>query len=232
MNLRSYLTRMMMRKGYAVSRYPLARFFREQDFDLVLDVGANRGQYAHELRKELSYHKQIISFEPMSDAFDKLQKAMGSDPNWTGHHTALGSKAGVETIHIAGNSASSSMFDMLDSHSDVLPHSKYVGEEEIKIQQLNKMFPEVAGASEKIMLKIDTQGFELEVLKGADECLGQICALQLELSLSPLYAGAPLFEEVIAFARSQGFAPYWFFPGFWNVKTHQQLQMDGLFLRV
>ena len=78
---------------------------------------------------------------------------------------------------------------------------------------------------------MDTQGFELEVLLGATESLQKIAALQLEISLLPLYEGAPLIEDIVSHVRAAGFVPFWFLPGFWNPKTHQQLQLDGLFVR-
>ena len=71
----------------------------------------------------------------------------------------------------------------------------------------------------------------MEVLKGAANSLPKVAALQLELSLTPLYDGAPLFENIVAHVRSEGFAPYWFLPGLRNRASHQQLQMDGLFVR-
>lgn len=231
MTLRSFLQQSLLKRGYSLTRNPVHRFFDSHNFDVILDVGANRGQYATQLRKDFGFRNRIVSFEPMKTAFDQLCNQMGNDSRWTGHHCGLGRESGTQTINIAGNSASSSMFEMLSSHTDVLPGSAYVSTEEIDVRKLDDEFDSLVAKDEKVLLKIDTQGFEMEVLLGAARSLANVSALQLELSLSPLYKEAPLFEEVIAHVRSLGFVPYWFTQGFWNFKTHQLLQMDGFFIR-
>ena len=221
----------MEKRGFTICRSPLHRFFSDHRFDVVLDVGANRGQYASELRKDIGYTNRIISFEPMSEAYGLLCKQMQNDSKWTGKNWALGETKGEQEINIAGNSASSSLFDMLPSHKEVLPHSEYVNSETIQVRALDDEISEFTNEGETILLKIDTQGFELNVLKGTAKSLANVAALQLEISLSPLYDGAPLIEDIVAYTRQAGFVPYWFFPGFWNSKTHQQLQVEGLFVR-
>lgn len=222
---------MLEQRGYTFGRHPLSRFFRDHDFDVILDVGANRGQYASELRKKYGYTKRIVSFEPMKKAFDSLTKKMGDDPNWVGKNWALGAESGEQAINIAGNSASSSMLGMLPAHTAAVPGSTYVDSEIAKVCTLDEAFSDFVDPGKTTLLKVDTQGYEMEVLKGASGSLSKIAALQLELSLTPLYEGAPLFENVVAHVRAEGFVPYWFMPGFWNSTSHQQLQMDGLFVR-
>jgi len=230
-NFRTRIRRFMERRGYTYGRNPMRRFFLDHDFDTVLDVGANRGQYATELREYWSYENKIVSFEPMSQAYSMLCEQMQGDDRWQGKNWALGESKTEQTINIAGNSASSSLLGMTKAHTDVLPHSEYVGKETIEVRALDDEFADLVPQGDKVLLKVDTQGYELEVLKGATQSLKHIAALQLEISLSPLYDGAPLVEDVVGHARQAGFVPYWFLPGFWNTKTHQQLQIEGLFVR-
>ena len=231
MKLREIVRKLLQAKGYALVRQPTRQFFQDNNFDVVIDVGGNVGQFGRVLRHELGYEKKIVSFEPMAKAFEKLNSCAKDDPNWTAWNCALGNSNGSNTINVAGNSASSSLYDMLPRHSDAAPYSAMVGHEAIDVKKLDDVFDEITQPSDKILLKIDTQGYEAEVLAGATESLKHVAALQLELSLSPLYEGAPLLEDLIAQARRHGFAPYWFLHGFRNPETLQLLQIDGLFVR-
>ncbi len=229
--IKSLIKRVLESQGFTIVRHPIPTFFSELDFDVVLDVGANRGQYAIELRKNAGFTKKIVSFEPMSDAYHQLSEQMRGDTKWEGRNWAMGRERGTQEINIAGNSASSSLLDMLPTHSDVVTGSRYVAKEEIEVHVLDQEFSNFTEEGQQVLLKVDTQGFELEVLLGATESLQKIAALQLEISLLPLYEGAPLIEDIVSHVRAAGFVPFWFLPGFWNPKTHQQLQLDGLFVR-
>ena len=231
MSIQASIKSALEKRGYTFGRHPLGRFFQEHDFDVILDVGANRGQYASELREKFGYKNRIVSFEPMKKAFELLTQEMGDDSAWIGKNWALGSESGEQSINIAGNSASSSMLDILPAHTKAAPRSAYVDSETTKVCTLDEVLSEFVEPEQTTLLKVDTQGYEMEVLKGASNSLSKIAALQIELSLTPLYDGAPLFENVVAHVRTAGFVPYWFLPGFWNPASHQQLQMDGLFVR-
>ena len=231
MNVREVIAKFLRSRGYALIRDPQKKFFEMHRFDVVLDVGANTGQYGIEVRKECQYKNRIVSFEPMSAAYAQLAKNAARDKGWTTVPCGLGNIDEKQQINIAGNSASSSLYDMLPAHSDIAPVSAYVSSETVQIRKLDAIFDQYCQPGEKVLLKIDTQGYEVEVLKGATESLKHVSALQLELSLSPLYAGAPLMEDVMFLVREQGFVPYWFLHGFKNPQTLQLMQMDGLFIR-
>ena len=81
------------------------------------------------------------------------------------------------------------------------------------------------------MLKIDTQGYELHVLKGASGLLHRVVAMQLELSLVPLYEGAPTFSEMLSYMQSIGFEIFNIVPVFKDNRTGRVLQVDGYFVR-
>ena len=118
----------------------------------------------------------------------------------------LGDQDGQAVINVAANSQSSSFLPMLAAHSEAAPESMYVGEQSAEIRRLDGMF-HILQARHPVFLKIDTQGFEKKVLQGAEKIMGQIGLVQVECSFVPLYEGAILIEEIIAFLRGAGFDP-------------------------
>lgn len=209
----------------------LGKLLRRYEVDLVLDVGANRGQYGSLLREQAGYRGRIVSFEPLSAPFEALAAHARADGRWEAHRVALGDKDGTETIHVAGNSYSSSLLEMLPAHADAAPGSAYVGAETITVRTLDGWFPELHRGEKNVYLKIDTQGFEAHVLRGARASLAQIPTVQLELSLVPLYAGQKLFDEMVALMREQGYRMVSVEPGFADPRTGELLQADGIFRR-
>ena len=103
-----------------------ARVLDEAEISLVLDVGANAGQYAQEIRAS-GYGGRILSFEPLPDAFAQLSRNLASDPLWEGRRLAAGETDGIATMNVAGNSWSSSLLPMLGQHREAAPQAGYVG---------------------------------------------------------------------------------------------------------
>lgn len=216
--------------GYEFVRWPLAHFLRQHTIDTVLDVGANDGEYARTLRS-IGYKGRIVSFEPLSRAFDALSAAAASDPDWHAVRLALGDTAESTVIHVAGNSASSSLLGMLPRHTAVAPQSAYVAEEIVTMERLDAVFDSHVKPGSRVFLKIDTQGYESRVLSGAEGVLDRVVGLQVELSLEPLYEGQSMAEDVMAWLRRRGFQPHWVNHGFKDAKSQQLLQIDALFFR-
>ena len=198
--------------------------------DLVLDVGANVGQYSSDIRSH-GYGGQIISFEPLSSAFAVLAGLARSDARWEVRRTAVGEKAGEATLNIAGNSASSSLLPMMTSHLSAAPTSAYVGSEMVKVQTLDALLLENIAPTEKVWLKMDCQGYELPVLRGATAVLPHVVAIECEMSLIPLYQGEPLVEDVIREIAALGLRPAMFTEAFYDPASGRSLQLNGIFLR-
>lgn len=200
--------------------------------DLVLDVGANAGQYASSLR-EFGYAGEIVSFEPLSTAHSVLERLGRTDPLWTvASRTAIGDVDGEIEINISENSYSSSVLGMLDSHLDAAPHSAYIGSEAVKISKLDSLAKDfIKDNDQSIYLKMDVQGFEMQVLEGAVQILPRVKGIQTELSLVPLYKGQALFTEMLEKMDQLGYEIYAIYPGFSDMKTGRMLQMDGVFFR-
>ncbi|MGG1664103.1 FkbM family methyltransferase [Brevibacillus sp. NRS-1366] len=201
-----------------------------KNISLVLDVGANTGQYVGTIRQQ-GYVGNILSFEPLSEEFAQLSENASQDPKWECKHMALGSYNGLCEMNRAGNSYSSSILPMLDKHLSNAPDSIYVGKETVSISRLDSLGQEILGGHERIYLKIDTQGYEMEVLKGCERVLDKVEAIELELSVVPLYDRQILYQQLIQYLDILGFDLVWMERGFSDQTTGEVLQFDGIFLR-
>jgi FkbM family methyltransferase len=229
----------LQRLGIDITRYPAQateygahRAFVMADPDLVLDVGANRGQFATQLRR-LGYTGQIASFEPGAQAFDALLGNSRTDARWSAHKIAVGNATGEVTLHIAANDgASSSILNMLDAHRSAAPAAQFVADEVVQLTRLD----EFAGAAQAVpmrpALKIDTQGFERQVLEGCGAWLDQMVSVRLELSIVELYEGSWLWREAADWLTGRGLELAAVIPGFSDPTTGRMLQFDGIFSRV
>src|ERR1035437_2129095 len=141
--------------------------------DTVLDVGANVGQYALQLR-DGGYKQLIVSFEPLAEAFAVIQARARPDSHWNVLNMAIGAEDGEADINVAGNSVSSSLLTMLETHVRYAPGSKYVSRERVRVKTLDTAVPEVLSSGKRVLLKIDAQGYEHQVIKGATLLLRQV----------------------------------------------------------
>jgi FkbM family methyltransferase len=199
--------------------------------DVVFDIGANEGQFAREIR-EHGYCGKIISFEPLTSARKTLLSFASRDPSWQVHEqSAIGDRDGEIEIHIAGNSVSSSVLSMLESHSSAAVGSAYVGSERVPIFMLDSITNRFLDKNSNFFIKIDTQGYEWQVLDGADETLKRAQGVLCELSLVPLYHKQRLWRDIVDRFDQQGFMLWALQKGFTNPQTGQSLQMDGIFVR-
>lgn len=230
---------LLRRVGYDVVRFDpessdLAKIvfaIRHLQTDLVLDVGAGDGQYAGALRA-CGYRGRIVSFEPLAGAHRRLQRQAADDAAWTVHpRCAVGDRSGSATLHVAANGVSSSLLPMLPLHAEAEPGSAYVGTEQVALVRLDDVAPAFLSGAASPLLKIDTQGTEDAVLRGAEAVLQSCRAVQLEMSVVPLYAGAPAWEALIATLRTHGFEPWTLLPGFVDRRNGRTLQIDAIFVR-
>jgi FkbM family methyltransferase len=199
--------------------------------DVVFDIGANEGQFAREIR-EHGYCGKIISFEPLTSARKNLLSFASSDPGWHVHEqSAIGDQDGQIEIHIAGNSVSSSVLPMLESHSSAAVGSAYVGSERVPIFKLDSMANRYLEKNSNLFIKIDTQGYEWQALDGASKTLKQAQGVLCELSLVPLYHEQRLWRDVVDRLDQKGFILWALQKGFTNQKTGQSLQVDAIFVR-
>ena len=201
---------------------------RHHGINVVFDVGANTGQYGTELRS-LGYRGRIVSFEPQRAPFAQLAAAARRDGDWEAVNIGLGSTDGETEINVYQDSTLSSMLTF-NANFDVFAAGK-VGTETIQVRALDSIFDQYAKGGDKVLLKIDTQGFEKPVLAGAERSLPTITGVQVELSISPLYAEQPRMEEMMVDLRGKGFVLWQLVAGAALSDTGQELEADGLFFR-
>ena len=238
--IKQKIRQLMRGNGYDIIKFSpfsnlIARrrqLMRHYGVDLVLDVGANTGQYVDALRNDVEYEGRIVSFEPLSAAYEVIRSKAGSDRLWQTHHFGLGDVAGSLEINVAGNSYSSSLLGMLPAHETSAPESCYIGKERVEVKRLDDIFDTLVEGARNIYLKVDTQGFERNVINGARAKLPMIGTVQLELSLVPLYAGEMLFPEMLDFMRDAGYRLVALEPGFCDHASGELLQTDGIFRRM
>lgn len=199
--------------------------------DLIFDIGANTGQFAQGLRS-VGYRGGLVSFEPLSDAHAQLCRNAQSDKKWQVHDRgAIGDFDGEIEINIAGNSVSSSVLPMLDAHSSAAAGSAYIASETTPIRTLDSVAPRYISAKTNVFVKIDTQGFEWQVLDGGFKTVKDARGLLLELSLVPLYEGQRLWREIIDRLESEGFTLWAIQQGFTDPRDGRTLQVDAIFFR-
>jgi FkbM family methyltransferase len=220
------------RRGFELRRHPARRrqhVLARHDVDLVIDVGAADGGYGTSLR-EFGYRGDILSFEPQAAAYARLRTTIATDPAWSARQLALGPESGRLTMNIASNSTSSSILPMLDTHVAAAPSVRYVGTETVTVARLDDEVADAVASHRRPFLKIDTQGFEREVLAGASATVESCVGLQLELSLVPLYDGGMLIDEAVGWAYDRGFQMVGLEQGY-AAPTGEILQIDGVFVR-
>jgi FkbM family methyltransferase len=237
MRARDFGHQALRRLGVDLVRYNATNFTGRRRMEelttrrigLVLDVGANAGQFALGLRRE-GFRGRIVSFEPLRTAYAELVRLAVSDPLWETQNLALGDRDGEATIQVAENSWSSSLLPIADRHVASAPASRTVATETVRTAQLDSLADELL-RGDRAYLKLDVQGAELLVLHGAERVLAEIDVVEAELSIVELYEGQPLLSEVVSFLADRGLVLVQLEPEFLDPDTGALLQLNGIFVR-
>jgi len=183
--------------------------------DVVLDIGANEGQFVGKLRK-LGYSGRIISFEPQRKAFMELSRRASASPNWECHQLALGDSSATLNMHVSAFSPSSSLLPIGRLHVELMPQTAEVGTESVSVIRLDEW--EGAGSllGKRIFLKLDVQGYELPVLRGMGGLLRDVNGALVELNFRSLFDGQSRYFEVMSILEGEGLH----FAGLTGVNLH------------
>jgi FkbM family methyltransferase len=169
----------------------------------VIDVGANRGQFALYARTRFPA-ADVYCLEPLSGARSQLTRLFAQDQHVHVIAAAAGSEPGSANINVSKADDSSSLLAPAALQTQRFPGTEVVGVEQVEVQTLDELF-----ASRQLegpmLLKLDVQGFELEALRGARKLLKRVDTVLTECSFVPFYEGQPLFDEVLNHLRKAGF---------------------------
>lgn len=183
--------------------------FETYQIECVLDVGGNFGQFGDFVRQKLGFAGVIHSFEPVAQFVHVLQEKASRDGSWHIHQLALGSRQDEVEINVTESPGLSSLLAPTgDTVEDLWDRSAIVERQRVTLDTLDNFVSRLDGGvlPGPTFLKVDTQGYDLEVLKGAGKTLDSIRALQLEASVRPIYEGMPGFREVLDYLMGRGFA--------------------------
>lgn len=205
----------------------LLRVFQAYRIDVVIDVGANEGQFARLIRK-WGYGGEIHSFEPVKRSYGILSEHASQDPAWKAHNFALGSKPGTATINVLQSSTLSSMLNVNKfATRKWAEDTQFSHQEEVTVRTLDDFIADNRSIGEKrVFLKLDTQGYDLEVFCGADKSLDRICCLLSEVSLIPIYDGMPNYLEALSKYQDRGFSISGIYPLSKNEDDLSIIEMD------
>ena len=197
-----------MRLGDAQRVWYLRQLFALLDVDLVVDVGGNLGQYAGLLRRRVGWRGPLITVEPIPSLGHALQRQFGSDVNWALASCALGEEPGRCRFNVMSGHELSSLLAPSHAATDRLDWQNQVREQiEVEVSTLALLLDEhpLARGARNVYVKLDVQGYELHVLRGAKACLNRVAALQAEASVIPIYAGVPPYYELMRDIEAMGF---------------------------
>jgi FkbM family methyltransferase len=198
----------------------------------VLDVGANTGQYAKMLRK-IGYAGQIVSFEPDPATFETLKKEATIDSKWSLFNIALGDTDETKFINVFDSTDMNSFLEPIEGVSFV-PKNATTSRKAVQVKKLDSLIADIVRdiPSPRLFLKLDTQGFDLHVIKGATLSLNNVVAIQSEVSVIPLYKFMPTYIESLTAFKVLGFEPTGFYPVARDKVSAQLVEFDAVFTRL
>lgn len=233
-DVRRRMRQHQLRMGAHLCGEHLAWLLRELEVTCVLDVGANRGQFAQRLRRS-GYTGRIVSFEPVAHVAEELRRSASGDPGWLVHQVALGEESGSSAIHVAsGPATTSSLLDASEFGRDTFPGLATEDHvEEIRVRRLDEVWDDaVAGLDDpRVFLKMDTQGSDLATLRGAGDRVHEIVGLQSEVACVPIYEGMPRLPEQLLEYEAAGFEISGMFPVTMHAPTMRTIEFDMLMVR-
>lgn len=204
---------------WRLEKYPqavyLERLFAAGEVDCVFDVGANLGQYRDFLRDEVGYRGAVVSFEPIPEHAQAMRARAAADPNWIVEACALGRSPGRAVLHVMHSTQFSSFrAPRHDAEAMFARQNSLTRDVDVEVRMLDDVFVAVRErlGFKTPYLKLDTQGFDLEVAAGATARLGEFLAIQSEASVKPIYEGMPGYTQTIEWFCRQGFELSAMFP--------------------
>ncbi len=211
----------------------LGNVFAQKRINCVIDVGANAGHFAAMIR-QVGYRGRLISFEPVESAFARLELASGDDDEWRVYQLALGSRKSNMTINRTEATDFSSFHRPNAFGKKRFPNRmRLTGQEDVQMTTLARMWPELIDGIDgpRVFLKLDTQGFDLEVFRGSEAVLDDVLGLQSEISFKPIYENMPNYLTVLTEFQKFGYQPSGLFLVTRDNKTLAAIEYDCVMVR-
>jgi len=195
------VNRGLARIGIQIARYPIPTEFevdviqviRRLGLGCVIDVGAHDGGFASRLRA-IGYQGRIVSLEPTTASYAALARRAAAAATWTVLPIGAGRTSGSAQIHLTADTTFCSILPASEFGSSRFEGVRQVGTETIEIRRLDEIWDQHVGR-DPVLLKTDTQGFDLEVIAGAGDRIRDVLAVQIEGMLNPIYRGAPTLDD-------------------------------------
>lgn len=204
------------------------------DINMVIDVGGNVGQFGAFLRSDIGYTGHIMSFEPNKAAYKELCAKAEKDNKWSAYNMALGRRDSAATLHVPEDSSLGSFFEPNNCSKDIFGSTAVVIEKEkVEVKKSDIIFELMKILDNNlpnILLKLDTQGYDLEVVKGLGDKVKNITLLQSEISVIPIYTGMPTWLESLSYLQSVGFGTIGLYPVSRDNQSFRIIEYDGLFV--
>lgn len=180
--------------------------------DCVIDVGGHWGEFGTRIR-DAGFKGRIVSFEPVPSNVERLTEVARHDPDWIVRHAALGRKSGRLRLNITQNTQFSSFREPLAATLAEMPHAAVESRNDVEVLRLDDVFDDLLPRPDSLVfLKLDTQGWDLEVLAGSTASLGRVVGLQSEISVRAIYEGMPSYLEALAAMQDLGYELTGLFP--------------------
>jgi FkbM family methyltransferase len=240
LTITSFIKKQLLRFGYVVQRsnfysredLRLMSFFKEHDVDTVLDVGANRGDYATQLL-DAGFQGKIYSFEALPEMHEQLKRrAEARSDNWTiAPNSAISDKVGSATFYVTNAASSSSLLrpnDELPQMSSIMTVRETIV---VPTTTISNLVHSLGISSERIFLKLDIQGGEEAALRGAEPILSQCIGMVVEMPIVEYYTGQALARTLDTWIVSQGYELWDISPAWRNPSTGRLDYVDAIYFR-
>ena len=236
--LKEKINNLFRKFGYQLIKVPYSdrkirsghyKWLQDLGIKTVFDIGANEGQFI-DIILRLIPQVQVYSFEPLKELFLKLSKKFNGNKNVKLFNLAIGNKNSLVNFYSNEFSPSSSFLEISDLHIDAFPHTKNVNTIEVEMKTLDEMMSQCE-SKEKVLLKIDVQGYELLVLEGAERFICDVDIIIVESSYYELYKDQPLFEKIYQFLNIRGFKYFGNLEQIYDERDGKILQSDSIFIK-
>ncbi len=229
------MRKLARRFGVELGRYPrpeslpgtIKQVVHHRRIDAAVDVGGHWGEFATTLRNVVAFEGPIVSFEPSAANFEKMNANMVRDELWTGQRAAVGAERGRLDLHV---------YRSTDLNSFRRPSALGLDQERFDLVERSTETVDVVALDDidlpsgRLLLKTDTQGFDLEVLRGAVALLGRVEAIVIELPVRNIYAHAPSFIDIVHHLSLAGFELLGMHPVARDDDRLRVIEFDGLFI--